>query len=171
MDRAIEWAEDNLLRDVLDETLPAEEMHLEQSGILDNFDPDEIAVLKARLTRVAHPKGGVIFRQGDSGTDLFIVTKGTASAYIRQPTGRDIRLVTFAPGTVFGELATLDAGPRSASIIADDDFVSSYALSQAQFAVLSREAPTIAIKLLANLGRELSGRLRRADWMINELEM
>jgi sulfate permease, SulP family len=87
VDRAIEWAEDNLLRDVLDETLPAEEMHLEQSGILDNFDPDEIAVLKARLTRVAHPKGGVIFRQGDSGTDLFIVTKGTASAYIRQPTG------------------------------------------------------------------------------------
>src|SRR6476620_716880 len=69
VDRAIEWAEDNLLRDVLDETLPAEEMHLEQSGILDNFDADEIAALKARLTRVAHPKGGVIFREGDSGTD------------------------------------------------------------------------------------------------------
>jgi CRP-like cAMP-binding protein len=145
-------------------------MHLEQSGILNNFDPDEIAALKARLTRVAHPKGGVIFREGDSGTDLFIVTRGTASAYIHQATGRDIRLVTFAPGTVFGELAILDAGPRSASIIADDDFVA-YALSQAQFAVLSREAPAIAIKLLANLGRELSGRLRRADGMINELEM
>jgi MFS superfamily sulfate permease-like transporter/CRP-like cAMP-binding protein len=170
VDRAIEWAEDNLLRDVLDEPLPAEEMPIEQSGILHNFDPDEIAALKARLTRVAHPKGGVIFRQGDSGTDLFIVTRGTASAYIHQPTGRDIRLVTFAPGTVFGELAILDAGPRSASIIADDDFVS-YALSQAQFAVLSREAPAIAIKLLANLGRELSGRLRRADRMIDELEM
>ena len=145
-------------------------MHLEQSGILNNFDADEIAALKARLTRVAHPKGGVIFCEGDSGTDLFIVTRGTASAYIHQATGRDIRLVTFAPGTVFGELAILDAGPRSASIIADDDFVS-YALSQAQFAVLSREAPAIAIKLLANLGRELSGRLRRADGMINELEM
>jgi CRP-like cAMP-binding protein len=170
VDRAIEWAEDNLLRDVLDEPLPAEEMPLEQSGILHNFDPDETAALKARLTRVSHPKGGVIFRQGDSGTDLFIVTRGTASAYIHQPTGRDVRLVTFAPGTVFGELAILDAGPRSASIIADDDFIS-YALSQAQFAVLSREAPAIAIKLLANLGRELSGRLRRADRMIDELEM
>jgi CRP-like cAMP-binding protein/anti-anti-sigma regulatory factor len=170
VDRAIEWAEDNLLRDVLDEPLPAEEMPIEQSGILHNFDPDEIAALKARLTRVAHPKGGVIFRQGDSGTDLFIVTRGTASAYIHQATGRDVRLVTFAPGTVFGELAILDAGPRSASIIADDDFVA-YALSQAQFAVLSRETPAIAIKLLANLGRELSGRLRRADRMINELEM
>jgi CRP-like cAMP-binding protein/ABC-type transporter Mla MlaB component len=169
-DRAIEWAEDNLLQDVLDERRPAEEMPLQQSGILRDFDPEEIVALKARLTRVAHPKDGVIFRQGDSGTDLFIVTRGTASAYIHQPTGRDVRLVTFAPGTVFGELAILDAGPRSASIVADEDFVA-YALSRAQFAVLAREAPSVAIKLLANLGRELSGRLRRADRMIDELEM
>jgi sulfate permease, SulP family len=122
------------------------------------------------LRHVTHPQGGVIFRQGDSGTDLFFVTRGTAGAYIHQPSGRNIRLATFASGTVFGELAILDAGPRSASIIADDDFAS-YALSRAQFATLSIEAPAIAIKLLANLGRELSGRLRRANRMIDELEM
>jgi CRP-like cAMP-binding protein len=108
--------------------------------------------------------------QGDSGTEVFMVTKGSASAYIHQATGPNVRLVTFAPGTVFGELAIFDAGPRSASIIADDDFVS-YALSREQFSLLSTEAPAIAIKLLANLGRELSGRLRRADRMIDELEM
>jgi CRP-like cAMP-binding protein len=128
-----------------------------------------MAALKARLTRVAHAKGGVIFHQGDSGTELFIVTKGTASAYIRHPGGRDVRLVTFAPGTVFGELAILDAGPRSASIIADDDFVA-YALSQSQLAALSHESPVVAIKLLVNLARELSARLRRANRMIDQLE-
>jgi sulfate permease, SulP family len=169
VDRAIEWAEDNLLHNVLDEPPPVHELPLEKVGIFHNFDPSEIAALQLRLTRVAHRKGETIFHQGDSGTDLFIVTKGTASAYIHQPAGRDIRLVTFAPGTVFGELAILDAGPRSASIIADSDFVS-YALSRAQFADLSAEAPAIAIKLLANLGRELSSRLRRADRMIDELE-
>jgi CRP-like cAMP-binding protein len=168
-DRAIQWAEDNLLRSVLDEPPPTEELTLDKVSILYNFDSAELAALELRLSRVAHPKGGTIFRQGDTGTDLFIVTKGTASAYIHQPAGRDIRLVTFAPGTVFGELAILDAGPRSASIIADDDFVS-FALSRAQFAALSAEAPAIAIKLLANLGRELSSRLRRADRMIDELE-
>ena len=169
VDQAIEWAEDNLLRKVLDEPSPTQELPLEKVGILYNFAPSEIAALEVRLTRIAHPKGGMIFHQGDSGTDLFIVIKGTASAYIHQPTGRAIRLVTFAPGTVFGELAILDAGPRSASIIADNDFVS-FALSRAQFAALSAEVPAIAIKLLANLGRELSSRLRRADRMIDELE-
>ena len=169
VDQAIEWAEDNLLRKVLDEPSPTQELPLEKVGILYNFAPSEIAALEVAAYPVAHPKGGMIFHQGDSGTDLFIVIKGTASAYIHQPTGRAIRLVTFAPGTVFGELAILDAGPRSASIIADDDFVS-FALSRAQFAALSSEVPAIAIKLLANLGRELSSRLRRADRMIDELE-
>jgi hypothetical protein len=79
VDRAIEWAEDNLLGEVLDEPLPTEEMPLDQVGVLYNLDPGDIAALKERLTRV--------------------------------------------------------------------------------------------IKLLANLGRELSGRLRRADRMIDELEM
>jgi MFS superfamily sulfate permease-like transporter/CRP-like cAMP-binding protein len=169
VDRAIEWGEDRLVREVLGPALPAKEVPLNQVGILHNLDAGEIAALKARLTRVTYPKGAVIFHQGDSGTDMFIVTKGTASAFIHQPSGRDIRLVTFAPGTVFGELANLDAGPRSASIVADEDCVA-YALSQAQFAALSTDAPAIAIKLLANLGRELSARLRRADRMIDELE-
>jgi CRP-like cAMP-binding protein len=160
---------DNLLRDMLVKTVPTEEISLEEVGILRNLDPGEMAALQARLTRVAHAKGGVIFHQGDSGTELFIVTKGTASAYIRHPGGRDVRLVTFAPGTVFGELAILDAGARSASIVADDDFVS-YALSQAQLAALSHESPVVAIKLLVNLARELSARLRRANRMIDQLE-
>jgi CRP-like cAMP-binding protein len=169
VDRAIEWAEDRVVREVLGALLPAKEVPLEQAGILDNFDADEVATLKAKLTHIAHPKGTLIFHQGDSGTDMFLVTKGTASAFIHQPAGRDIRLVTFAPGTVFGELAILDAGPRSASIITDEDFAA-YALSREQFAALSAESPALVIKLLANLGRELSGRLRRADRMIDELE-
>jgi CRP-like cAMP-binding protein len=150
LDRAIEWAEDRLVREVLGAPLPATEVQLSEADVFHNFDPSEIAALESRLTRVT-------------------LTKGAASAFIHQAGGRDIRLVTFAPGTVFGELAILDAGPRSASIVADDDF-EAYTLSQAQFAALSREAPAIAIKLLANLGRELSSRLRRADRIIDELE-
>ena len=170
LDRAIEWAENDLLNDVLVKPSSHEEIPLEEVSILKNLDPGEIAAVKARLTRVATAKGGVIFREGDSGSEMFIVTRGTASAYISQPGGRDVRLATFAPGTVFGELAILDAGPRSASIIADDEFVA-YAMSQAQFAALSRESSLVAIKLLASLASELSGRLRRANRMIDQLEM
>jgi sulfate permease, SulP family len=111
----------------------------------------------------------MIFHEGDPGKELFIVTKGRASAYLSQADGGNIRLATFAPGTVFGELSTLDAGPRSATVVADDD-VTCYILSDKQFAALAKDAPDVAIKLLSGLARELSRRLRRADQTIHQLE-
>jgi len=54
-------------------------------------------------------------------------------------------------------------------VIADDD-VTCYVLSEAQFDALSTDAPSLTIKLLAGLGRELSKRLRRANKTIQQLE-
>ena len=61
------------------------------------------------------------------------------------------------------------AGPRSATVVADEEVIC-YVLSASDFAALSDTAPTVAIKLLAGLGRELSARLRRANKTIHQLE-
>ena len=80
-----------------------------------------------------------------------------------------MRLATFAPGTVFGELAILDGGPRSASVIADGDFVC-YSLSKTDYAALAEKSPQAAIRFMAAIGRELSERLRSANRTIHQLE-
>ena len=125
--------------------------------------------IKRHLRRTESEKGETVFVEGEPGKELFLITNGTARAYLRQANGADIRLATFAPGTIFGELAILDPGPRSASVIADDRLVC-YALSDESFRLLSRQSPETAIKLLANLGRELSRRLRQANRTIHQLE-
>jgi CRP-like cAMP-binding protein len=107
-----------------------------------------------------------VFREGDPGQQLFVIAKGEASVRIR-PAGatRDIRLVTFAPGTVFGEVALLDTEVRSATVQADAELVC-YVLEQEVFDQLALSHPAIAVTLLRNLGRELSNRLRRANRVI-----
>ncbi len=168
VDRAIEWAEDALLG-VTAAPDAAEEVPIEQVSILRDFAPDEIVALKRHLEQVSWPAGQTIFRQGDPGTALFLVTKGRASVHIRHADGA-IRLVTFVPGTVFGELAILDRGPRSATVTADQD-MEAFALSVATFDAMREAEPAIAIKILAALGRELSARLRSANLTIQQLEM
>jgi sulfate permease, SulP family len=168
VDRAIERAEDELLRGSTAPRADAE-IPLAQIDLLRGLTPDEIKAVAARLRRVAYRTGDQIFRQGDPGEDVFIVMKGRASAYLDQIDGGRIRLATFAPGTAFGELAILDAGPRSATLVADEDIVCC-ALRVADFEDLARNTPAIAIKLLTGLGRELSGRLRRANQTIHQLE-
>jgi CRP-like cAMP-binding protein len=78
--------------------------------------------------------------------------------------------MTFGPGAVFGELAILDGGPRSATVTADEE-LSAFGLSGEAFAILREREPDIAIKLLSALGRELSVRLRYANMTIQQLEM
>ena len=168
VDRAIEWTEDALLRDWI---APAsEELPLTKIGLLKNFSEFQIAAITRRLVRVENEAGSVIFREGEPGQNLLMITKGTASAYLFLPNGEQIRLATFGPGTIFGELALLDEGLRSASVVADDNLIC-YSLSKADFAALAAEVPAVAIKLLASLGRELSGRLRVANRTIQQLEI
>jgi SulP family sulfate permease len=70
---------------------------------------------------------------------------------------------------VSGELALLDRGPRSATIIADED-IKAFGLSQASFAVLCQQQPDLAIKLLTALGRQLSVRISYANMTILQPE-
>lgn len=169
IDRAIEWAEDNLLQDQATDA-ESEALPLSAVDICAGLSAGEIARLENHMERTRHAAGSVIFREGDPGKELLVLSKGHASAHLAQPDGGDVRLATFAPGTVFGELAILDAGPRSATVIADDD-VECYVLSRTSFAALESDAPAIAIRVLANLGGELSVRLRRANRTIHQLEM
>ena len=170
LDRAIAWAEDDLLRAEAPSGDGGQaELPLDQAGILAGFTPAEMAQVEQHHKRVTYEAGQVIFREGDPGNELFIIAKGTASASLRQAGGGDIRLVTFAPGTVFGELAVLDAGARSATVTADSELVC-YALTGEDFASLSERAPAVAIKLLANLARRMSLRLRDANRTIQQLE-
>lgn len=166
IDRAIEWAEDDLLRKA--EIAPSAELPLERLPLVSDFTAEQIEVLRNALEPAAWPAGAVVFRSGDPGSSLYLVTKGRASVHIRHD-GGDIRLVTFAPGAVFGELALLDRGPRSATITADED-LKALGLSEASFAVLCRQQPDLAIKLLTALGRELSVRIRYANMTIQQLE-
>ena len=166
VDRAIEWAEDGLLHETSG-AAPAE-IPLAGAAVLRDLSFQEAEILAAHTRRVSFSRGTEIFREGDPGKELFVLVQGRASVYLQQPDGA-IRLATFAPGTIFGELAILDAGPRSATVVADEDVVC-HVLSGSDFAALSDAAPAVAIKLLAGLGRELSMRLRRANKTIHQLE-
>ncbi|HVT54965.1 MAG TPA: cyclic nucleotide-binding domain-containing protein, partial [Xanthobacteraceae bacterium] len=159
--------EDDLLKNEGHITSSAE-IPLEKLGLLGSFKPEEIAALSKRIRRERYAAGKPVFNEGDPGEEVFIIAKGTASVFIKQP-GGNIRLATFAPGTVFGELALLDEGKRSASVIADEELVC-YGMTKANFAALAEEAPAVAIRFLSALARELSSRLRAANRTVHQLE-
>lgn len=163
-DRALESAENQILAKLRGEHRPTSDHGIEHFGITADFSARECELLLGMLERHAYAFGEVVCRQGDPGDTLFIIVRGSASVRLRladadDNTIGDRRLITFSAGTIFGEMALLDRKERSATVLADDDLVC-LALSRARFDDLAADHPALALKLLANLGRELSLRIR-----------
>jgi len=163
-DRALEWAENHLLAQLRGADHPGADHDLGGFSIAAGLDAAEQALLRAKLQRRNYAAGELVCKQGDPGDTMFIIVRGSASVRLRlrNPHGEtrgDRRLVTFSIGTLFGEMALLDHEERSATVLADVELVC-LSLSRADFEALSREHPPLALKLLANLGRELSQRIR-----------
>ena len=76
-----------------------------------------IAAAHARCWRA----GASIFVQDDPGTSMMLVRTGTVRIGYPTPEGRTFLLAELGPGSVFGEIALLDGGPRSADATAATD--------------------------------------------------
>ncbi|TGE04860.1 cyclic nucleotide-binding domain-containing protein [Hymenobacter fodinae] len=105
------------------------------------------------MKEVAFHDGEQIFAKGDLGTSLFIVQEGKVNIF----SGTQ-QLATFRSGDFFGELALLDAEPRSASAVAHGAVVA-FRLDQEDFYDVMEERGEV----LRNILRVLCQRLRRQN--------
>ncbi len=76
----------------------------------------------ARLGESAHvmlySPGEIVIRQGDPGSELYVLERGQAELVVGNEQGMPVRLEVLDPGAVFGEAAFLTGGRRMATIVA-----------------------------------------------------
>jgi CRP-like cAMP-binding protein len=123
---------------------------------------DEVAafVLEGAGTR-SIARGSHFFRQGDRGSSAFLLERGAVS--VVKEWGDERRLLRHLhAGDCFGEVALLDFGARSASVVADED-CAALEITAPLLRRIGRQAPQQFALIYMNLGRELGRRLRDAD--------
>ena len=137
--------------------------------LLGGLTADELALVQRVAVVQRVPAGEVVFREGDHGDAIYFVLAGLVS--VRLPLvgqGRDRRLATLGPGVAVGEMAFLDEGRRSADVVAERDSALAR-LSIGDLREIGRTEPNVISKFSANLARNLSGRLRRANEQVRML--
>jgi hypothetical protein len=105
------------------------------------------------MQEVTFPAGHQIFAKGDLGASLYIVYEGEVGIF----NGPQL-LTTFRQGDFFGELALLDAEPRSATAVAQS-VVRAFRLDQDDFYDVMEERGEV----LRNILRVLCQRLRKQN--------
>lgn len=91
---------------------------LEGTGLFRGLPAPDLAVIMRQLRRVQLTAGQLIFSRGDADRDMYLVLDGRVRLSILSDDGRELSLVHATQGDLFGEIAALDGGSRSAEATA-----------------------------------------------------
>jgi CRP-like cAMP-binding protein len=107
--------------------------------------------------------GERIFAQGDLGTEMFIIQEGEVEI-VKHIGGESHSLSRLEKGDFFGEMALLEALPRTADAVALTD-VKVVAINGSRFDEMLRKNPEVAVRII----RKYSKRLREANTLLEKL--
>lgn len=131
--------------------------------LLDVLSEDQRRRLLSVARRRRFKRGEVVFHEGDPGDALHLVDKGHLAVKRSTPLGDVATLLVLGPGDVFGELAVVAPGPRSATVVALDP-VETLALHGEMFDELRLSHPAVDRVLIRALVEEV----RRLSAMLVE---
>jgi len=98
--------------------------------------------------------GEVIFEEGSTGRDLYVVLDGTVDIVKDTAAGR-VRIVSLGKGEFFGEMAVIDGSSRSASAVASAPDTRVMRINHARFVYLVSQQPAFALMIMDALSKRL----------------
>ena len=134
---------------------------LPETGFLAEASTDLRRLLADLSAPVTLDSGGVLFSEGDTGDALYAILDGALEISIIWDDGRKLGLDIMRAGSLFGEIALFDPGPRTATATA----LTACRLARVRNADLLREIdrrPALAADMILLAGR-------RMRWMSQQL--
>lgn len=109
-------------------------------------------------------KGTVLFRKGDAGSELYVVCAGAVRISSPSEQGGDAIFNLIVPGDIFGEIAFLDRGARTAdAVVVESGEV--MVVDRRDFVEMLRTHPEVSMRLI----EILCSRIRRTSEQVEDI--
>lgn len=139
---------------------------LGKTALFGGLGDNDRAAIAQRMRKMSFDPDQMIFARGDPGRDLYLVLEGRIRLSILSGDGRELSFAHAGPGSVFGEIATLDGGERTAGATAISR-VTAMTLPQKALQELIEANPKIAMAAV----RFLCQRLRETDQRLEAIAL
>jgi len=140
------------------------ELLLKQVPLFRSLRPEDSRHIAALLQKQTLRKGAVLFRNGEEGHSLYMITAGKIKIVRQSRDGDEMILAVLSTGDFCGEMVLLDGLPRSADAIAVEE-THLYGLNRKDFLAYVMNNET-AVKAILSA---LSKRLRKADDFLEDI--
>ena len=138
-------------------------MLIRQVPIFAELDPEDLEELGAIVEERRVEAGKDVFREGEPGDAVYLVVKGGVTVFTGGTDGRPERtLSTLGAGACIGEMAVLDASPRSATVRATGRTRLLRVPGEGFKRVMS-ERPEMSQAIVAELVKRMRGLMARVD--------
>lgn len=160
LDAGLEWVEDRLLA-THSPTLSVNEQNFH--GLLaPHFSTAALDALTARLEVHEVAGGQPLFLRGEPGDAMYFIESGRVTVSLPLAGGGAVRLRSFGPGTIVGEMAVYTHKPRSADVLAEGA-ARVRRLSLAALDALERDDPLSAQQFHRFVVKVMASRLTVVD--------
>jgi CRP/FNR family cyclic AMP-dependent transcriptional regulator len=139
---------------------------LGRTPLFGSLDEAERRAVADEMREVTFEPSQVIFARGDAGREIYLVVNGRVRLSVLTAEGRELSFAHAEAGAIFGEIAMLDGGPRSADATAVNK-VTALSLSKPAFKRLMDTRPLVGEAAL----RFLCSRLREADQQLEAIAL
>lgn len=135
---------------------------LSKVELFDGLTPQELSDVARICTQHEYPAGRVITSQGETGGELYVIADGLVEVVV-SPSGQNPAprtVVHLGRGQLFGEMALVDYGPRSATVksIADDTLIQ--VIDRDDFNRLCEADNHLGYVVMRNMAADMSFKLR-----------
>ena len=124
--------------------------YVKKCPLFKEFTDKEIAVIAALMEERSYNLNSFIFEQGQSVAAFYLIKKGRIKLSRNTPGVENHPLLILQPGQFFGELSLIYSIPKVYEAKALEN-VELLVLTKEKFQLLSKKAPSVALKLLNQL--------------------
>jgi CRP/FNR family transcriptional regulator, cyclic AMP receptor protein len=136
---------------------------LKQISLFRGLNDDQLDHVAQITQTESYKTDDTIFEQGSAGDKMYIIQSGQVEVQVKDYAGMLNAVLIMGEGQVFGEMALLDHGMRSASVRALKPGTSVYTLSGDDFRTLCQKDTAIGYVMMRNIALDLSFKIRHQN--------
>ncbi len=139
---------------------------LAKSALFGPLAPEERRSIAQEMREIQFNAGQIVFGRGDPGRDIYLVGEGRVRLSVLTPEGRELSFAHAEAGQIFGEIAVLDGGVRTADATAVTK-VAAHTLSKPSLIRLIEASPQVRQSVISFL----CARVREADQQLEGIAL
>ncbi len=151
---------------------------LSVTEIFDNLTTTQLELVASICEMASYNQGDVLLQENESTTELYVIARGGVEILMNpslvgaeQDKYEPVVITELRQGQVFGEVALVDEGIRSATARVSQDNTTLLKVPRDRLMLLCDSYPDLGYKVMKNVAADLAFKIRNTDLTVRQYQL